>query len=75
MTRRSRFALFTAVSALSLAVTSPAAAQEKSDAEKNKIQKCAAPYGTLAVNEPTDEVLRWLRGYQLGSPSAQPAHD
>ena len=70
MTRRSRFALFTAVSALSLAVTSPAAAQEKSDAEKNKIQKCAAPYGTLAVNEPTDEVLRWLRGYQLGSPSA-----
>jgi hypothetical protein len=56
--------------ALSLTVAVPAGAQEKSDKDKNKIDKCAAPYGTLAVNEPTDEVLRWLRGYQLGSPSA-----
>src|SRR5262245_53548284 len=70
MTHRSRFALFTTLCAASLTVAIPAAAQEKSDKDKNKIEKCAAPYGTLAVNEPTDEVLRWLRGYQLGSPAA-----
>ena len=70
MTHRSRFTLFTALCAVTLSVATPAVAQEKSDKEKNKIDKCAAPYGTLAVNEPTDEVLRWLRGYQLGSPSA-----
>lgn len=43
----------------------PAAAQDK-----DKIEKCPAPYGTLAVNEPTDEVLIWLRRYDLESPSA-----
>jgi hypothetical protein len=55
---------------LALAVAVPASAQDKSDKDKNKIDKCAAPNGTLAVNEPTDEVLAWLRNYQLGSPSA-----
>jgi len=43
----------------------PVAAQDK-----DKIEKCPAPYGTLAVNEPTDEVLIWLRRYDLESPSA-----
>lgn len=56
-----------ALCALSL-VASPASAQD--DKDKNKIDKCTTPYGTLAVNEPTDEVLQWLRGYQLGSPAA-----
>src|SRR5687768_6167439 len=73
MTNHSRFAgsaLSALLCALSLTVAVPAGAQDKSDNDKNKIDKCAAPYGTLAVNEPTDEVLRWLRGYQLGSPSA-----
>ena len=68
MTHRSRFTLFTAACAVTLLAATTAEAQ--SDKDKNKIEKCAAPYGTLAVNEPTDEVLRWLRGYQLGSPAA-----
>ena len=62
------FALSALLCAVSLSVAVPAGAQDEK--EKNKIDKCAVPYGTLAVNEPTDEVLRWLRGYQLGSPSA-----
>lgn len=65
--RTSRFAV-AALCVASLVLASPAAAQD--DKDKNKIDKCATPYGTLAVNEPTDEVLQWLRGYQLGSPSA-----
>jgi hypothetical protein len=43
---------------------SPASAQD------DKIEKCPAPYGTLAVNEPTSEVLAWLRRYDLESPAA-----
>src|SRR6185436_21031064 len=62
------FALSTVLAAVSLAVATPAGAQ--SDKDKNRIDKCVTPYGTLAVNEPTDEVLSWLRSYQLGSPSA-----
>jgi len=70
MSNHPRLAGFVLSALLSLAVAMPAGAQEKSDKDKNQIEKCAAPYGTLAVNEPTDEVLAWLRGYQLGSPSA-----
>ena len=73
MTNHSRFAasaLSALLCALSLTVAVPAGAQDKSDKDKNKIDKCAAPYGTLAVNEPTDEVLIWLRRYNLESPSA-----
>ncbi|HUR19795.1 MAG TPA: CsgG/HfaB family protein [Vicinamibacterales bacterium] len=55
---------------VSLTVAVTAGPQDKSDKEKNKIDKCAAPYGTLAVNEPTDEVIAWLRNYKLDSPSA-----
>lgn len=65
MKNRSRVAVFTLGCMLALTVAVPASAQDK-----DKIEKCATPYGTLAVNEPTDEVLQWLRGYQLGSPSA-----
>lgn len=57
------FATF--ASAVVLGLASPAAAQDK-----DKIEKCPVPYGTLAVNEPTDEVLIWLRRYDLESPSA-----
>lgn len=46
-------------------LASPAAAQDK-----DKIEKCPAPYATLAVNEPTSEVLAWLRRYDLESPAA-----
>lgn len=62
-TSRSLIAAFTSIVVLGLA--SPVSAQEK-----DKIEKCPAPYGTLAVNEPTDEVLIWLRRYDLESPSA-----
>ena len=62
-----RFALSALLCAVSLTVATPEAAQDK---DKDKIEKCAAPYGTLAVNEPTEEVLYWLRRYDLGSPSA-----
>ncbi len=48
-----------------LAVAATVSAQDK-----DKIEKCPTPYGTLAVNEPTDEVLSWLRRYSLESPSA-----
>lgn len=46
--------------------TSPATAQDK----KDKIEKCGAPVSTLAVNEPSTQVLAWLRQYDLGSPAA-----
>jgi hypothetical protein len=68
MTNYARFTMFTLsalLCAASLTVATPAAAQDK-----DKIEKCPAPYGTLAVNEPTEEVLYWLRRYDLGSPSA-----
>jgi hypothetical protein len=54
-----------AASAVALCFAAPVSAQEK-----DRIEKCAVPYGTLAVNEPTDEVLIWLRRYDLESPSA-----
>ncbi len=54
-----------AVMALCCVAPAPAAAQDK-----DKIERCSAPYGTLAVNEPTDEVLNWLRRYDLDSPAA-----
>ena len=54
-----------AVMALCCVAPAPAAAQDK-----DKIEKCPAPYGTLAVNEPTSEVLAWLRRYDLDSPAA-----
>ena len=73
MNNRSRFAGIAVpalLCAVSMTVAVPAGAQDKNDKDKNKISKCAAPYGTLAVNEPTDEVVAWLRNYKLDSPSA-----
>jgi len=65
MKNRSRVAVFTLGCMCVLTAAVPASAQDK-----DKIEKCPMPYGTLAVNEPTDEVLGWLRRYSLGSPSA-----
>lgn len=67
MFRSHRFTVSSLICLLVVAAAAPAGAQDK---DKDKIEKCAAPYGTLAVNEPTDEVLMWLRNYSLGSPSA-----
>ena len=43
--------------------SSPAHAQDD-------LKKCAEPYGTLAVVEPQDEVLRMLSKYELSSPTS-----
>ena len=67
MMTKYRFAVAALISVAASAIAAPASAQDK---DKDKIEKCPAPYGTLAVNEPTDEVLGWLRRYSLGSPSA-----
>ena len=64
-THHSRRVVSALVCVAALAVAAPVSAQDK-----DKIEKCPTPYGTLAVNEPTDEVLSWLRRYSLESPSA-----
>lgn len=63
-----RFAVSALICFAALTMAVPVSAQD--DKDKNKIEKCPTPYGTLAVNEPTDEVLGWLRRYSLESPSA-----
>jgi len=45
----------------------PALAQQK---DKDAIEKCDAPYGTLAINEPEAQMVTALSGYNLGSPAA-----
>lgn len=50
-----------------LLCASPAAAQQK---DKDAVEKCDAPYGTLSINEPEASVVRALSGYSLGSPAA-----
>jgi hypothetical protein len=65
MTHHPRLVVSALVCMAALTVAAPVSAQDK-----DKIEKCPTPYGTLAVNEPTDEVLSWLRRYSLGSPSA-----
>ncbi len=62
-TLAARFSVGAAAVILSL----PAIAHGQS---KATISKCQAPYGTIAINEPTNETMMWLRNYQLGSPSS-----
>lgn len=55
-----------ALASLALATfASPAFAQEKKDG----IEKCAAPLGTISINEPEAHMVRALSGYNLGSPA------
>jgi len=63
MSKVVRIGVVTFAAAVVVGVASHAWAQDK-------IEKCPAPYGTLAVNEPTSEVLAWLRRYDLESPAA-----
>jgi hypothetical protein len=65
MSTHRMFALTVVSVAVAVLSVAPASAQDK-----DKIEKCPAPYGTLAVNEPTDEVMNWLRRYELESPAA-----
>ncbi|HVH55899.1 MAG TPA: CsgG/HfaB family protein [Vicinamibacterales bacterium] len=46
------------------ALASPVLAQNK-----DAIEKCAAPIGTMSINEPEASMVRALSGYNLGSPS------
>jgi hypothetical protein len=46
------------------AISSSALAQNK-----DAIEKCAAPIGTISINEPEANAVRALSGYNLGSPS------
>jgi hypothetical protein len=41
------------------------------DAQKTTgVEKCAAPIGTISINEPEADMVRALSGYNLGSPAA-----
>jgi Curli production assembly/transport component CsgG len=53
-----------------LAAPATAAAQSKNSSSKDAVETCAAPYGTIAINEPHEQSMIWLRSYQLGSPSS-----
>jgi curli biogenesis system outer membrane secretion channel CsgG len=61
-----------AILACAALVAAPAAAsaQSKDDKSKDTVETCTAPYGTIAINEPHEQSLIWLRTYQLGSPSS-----
>jgi hypothetical protein len=64
---RAIFAARFSVGAAAVILSMPAIAHGQS---KATISKCQAPYGTVAINEPTNETMMWLRNYQLGSPSS-----
>jgi hypothetical protein len=53
-------------------VAAPAFAQNtsKNSSSKESVDTCAMPYGTIAINEPHEQDMIWLRQYQLGSPSS-----
>lgn len=46
-----------------------ASAQDKKKGTGD-VETCAMPYGTIAINEPHEQSMIWLRSYQLGSPSS-----
>lgn len=52
---------------LGVALSMPAAAFAQ---DKSGVTKCAAPYGTIAINEPSQDSMRYLYSYKLGSPSS-----
>jgi hypothetical protein len=52
---------------LMLLLAVPARAQK---ADKDAIEKCETPFGTVAINEPEASMVRALSGYNLGSPAA-----
>lgn len=49
----------------------PGVATAQSDAKsKDAVDTCPMPFGTIAINEPHEQSMYWLRSYQLGSPSS-----
>jgi len=53
-------------------VAAPMTASAQKDDKKGTgtVETCTAPYGTIAINEPHEQSMIWLRSYQLGSPSS-----
>lgn len=53
-----------------IAAPAVASAQSKNSSSKDTVDTCPMPFGTIAINEPHDQSMIWLRSYQLGSPSS-----
>lgn len=67
-----RFARLATASFAALALMSVGAADVSAQDKKGtgEVETCTAPFGTIAINEPHEESMVWLRSYQLGSPSS-----
>lgn len=52
---------------IALTLSMPAVAYAQ---DKGGVTKCTAPFGTIAINEPSQDSMNWLIGYRLGSPSS-----
>lgn len=61
----SKFAGLLTLGASCVALSMPASVYAQ-----DKVTKCPTPYGTIAINEPSQDSLRYLYGYRLGSPSS-----
>lgn len=59
-----------ACAALLAAPAAATAQQSKNSSSKDSVETCPMPYGTIAINEPHEQSMIWLRSYQLGSPSS-----
>ncbi|MGE0816163.1 MAG: CsgG/HfaB family protein [Vicinamibacterales bacterium] len=53
-----------------LAAPAAVSAQSKDKKGEPEVARCELPYGTIAINEPHEQSMVWLRTYQLGSPSS-----
>lgn len=51
-------------------LAAPGAASAQSKDKGPQVETCQTPYGTIAINEPHEQSMYWLRSYQLGSPSS-----
>ena len=58
------------VASVALLAPSAAVAQSKDNNTTGNVTTCTMPYGTIAINEPHEQSMIWLRNYQLGSPSS-----
>jgi curli biogenesis system outer membrane secretion channel CsgG len=60
------------VAGAALLAAPPAAVAQSKDNKSNtgNVETCTMPYGTIAINEPHEQSMIWLRNYQLGSPSS-----
>jgi SH3-like domain-containing protein len=59
-----------ALAGVALLASPHTARAQKDDKAKDTVETCTMPFGTIAVNEPHEQSMIWLRSYQLGSPSS-----